>query len=117
MTYPEAKQVLTGLLDAFDRDEHGDYFYENGWEVCEAVILAMGAFEDIKVVKTNADHIRSMTDGELADYISENCISDFCFIVCGGDCKAMATFNKTSGQVCRGIVSNWLKQPYYKEDT
>ena len=62
--------------------------------------------------KTNADHIRSMTDEELADCISENCINDFCFIVCGGDCKAMATFNRTSEQVCRDIVTDWLKQPY-----
>lgn len=62
-------------------------------------------------ITSNADHIRSMTDEELADYISENCISDFCYIVCGGNCKAMATINKTSGQVCRYIVADWLKQP------
>ena len=61
---------------------------------------------------TNAQRIRSMSDEELADYISENCISDFCYIVCGGNCKAMATFNKTSHQVCREIVADWLKQPY-----
>jgi hypothetical protein len=96
MTYPEAKQVLTGLLDAFDRDEHGDYFYDHGWEVCEAVILAMGAFEDIKVVKTNADHIRSMTDGELAELLHET------------DIRKGAT--NLDGWI------DWLKQPY-KEDT
>ncbi len=44
MTALEAKKVLSGLLDAFDQDEHGDYFYDHGWEVCEAVILAMSAF-------------------------------------------------------------------------
>lgn len=44
MNATEAKQVLSGLLDAFDQDEHGDYFYDHGWEVCEAVILAMPYF-------------------------------------------------------------------------
>lgn len=62
MTYPEAKQMLTGLLDAFDRDEHGDYFYENGWEVCEAVILAMGAFEDNFVAVTRCKECRYSRD-------------------------------------------------------
>lgn len=61
---------------------------------------------------TNADHIRSMTDEELAEYMSDHSIEDICYIVCGGVCKAMATFNKTSHQVCREIVADWLKQPY-----
>ena len=71
---------------------------------------------DTNVVKTNADHIRSMTDEELADYMSDHAIDDFCYIICGGECKAIATFNKTPFQRCREIVSDWLKQPY-KEDT
>ena len=45
----EAKQVLSGLLDAFDNDEHGDYFYDHGWEVCEAVILAMPTIDTVSV--------------------------------------------------------------------
>lgn len=69
-----------------------------------------------KVVKTNADHIRSMSDEELADYMSEHSIEDFCYIICGGECKAIASFTKTPFQRCREIVSDWLKQPY-KEDT
>ena len=63
-------------------------------------------------VLTNADHIRSMSDEELADYMSEHSIDDFCYIICGGECKAVATFNKTPYQRCREIVSDWLKQPY-----
>ena len=62
--------------------------------------------------KTNADHIRSMTDEELADYMSDHAIDDFCYIICGGECKAIATFNKTPFQRCREIVSDWLKQPF-----
>lgn len=45
MNITEAKQVLSGLLDAFDQDEHGDYFYEHGWAVCEALIYTMSAFD------------------------------------------------------------------------
>ncbi len=43
MNAQEAIKILSELLDAFDRDEHGDYFYDYGWEVCEATILALGA--------------------------------------------------------------------------
>ena len=64
------------------------------------------------VPMTNAQHIRSMSDEELADYMSEHSIDDFCYIICGGECKAVATFNKTSFQRCREIVADWLKQPY-----
>ena len=66
---------------------------------------------------TNAQYIRAMTDEELADYMSEHSIDDFCYIICGGECKAVATFNKTPYQRCREIVSDWLKQPFDGGDT
>jgi hypothetical protein len=65
---------------------------------------------------SNAERIHSMTDEELADYMSEHSIYSFCYIICGGECKAVANFNKTSDQRCREIVADWLKRPY-KEDT
>ena len=54
--------------------------------------------------KTNADHIRSMTDEELAELLLDGvddtvCSSGCC--VCDGD--------------CRGRMVNWLKQPYKEE--
>ena len=60
------------------------------------------------IQKTNADRIRSMSDEELAAKISSRCISD---IVCGGNCKAFATLDKTSQQQCVEIVLDWLQQP------
>lgn len=60
---------------------------------------------------TNADRIRAMTDEELAEKISRSSILELCDIVCDGDCKAVATFNKTSQQRCAEIVLNWLRQP------
>ena len=83
---------------------HGKVYCDNTNGFCQ--------LHDEPPPETNADHIRSMTDEELADYMSEHSIDDFCYIICGGECKAVATFNKTSGQRCREIVSNWLKQPY-----
>lgn len=83
----------------------GSRHYEYECKKCECMIPI-----------SNAERIRSMTDEELADYMSEHSIDDFCYIICGGECKAVATFNKTSGQRCREIVADWLKWPY-KEDT
>lgn len=83
----------------------GSRHYEYECKNCECMIPI-----------SNAERIRSMTDEELADYMSEHSIDDFCYIICGGKCKAVATLNKTSGQRCREIVSNWLKQPYKEAD-
>ena len=65
---------------------------------------------DVKPM-TNADRIRAMNDEELAVAISRGSNLDLCNIVCGGDCKAVATFNKTSQQRCAEIVLEWLQQP------
>ena len=62
-------------------------------------------------VLTRADKIRTMSDEDLAELISRSSIHDLCDIVCGGDCNAIATFNKTSEQRCTEIVLDWLQQP------
>ena len=62
-------------------------------------------------VPTNADRIRAMSDEDLAALISRSSIHDLCDIVCGGDCNAVATFNKTSEQRCAEIVLGWLQRP------
>ncbi len=67
-------------------------------------------------VRTNADHIRAMSDEELASEMNQRSISTICDIVCQGDCKAIATLNKTCGEVCKEIIKKWLKQPA-QEDT
>lgn len=61
--------------------------------------------------QTKADRIRAMSDEDLAALISRSSIHDLCDIVCGGDCNAVATFNKTSEQRCAEIVLGWLQQP------
>ena len=62
-------------------------------------------------VLSNGDRIRTMTDEELAEFIEEHCIESFCDIVCGGQCRAIRTFEKTSAEVCNDIIRNWLQQP------
>lgn len=64
-----------------------------------------------KSVVSNADRIRAMSDEELAEWVGNNSISTLCDIVCGGECKAFATLDKTSDQVCKEIVLKWLKTP------
>lgn len=65
---------------------------------------------------SNADRIRAMSDEELASEMNQRSISTICDIVCQGDCKAIATLNKTSGEVCKEIIMKWLQQPA-EEDT
>lgn len=67
--------------------------------------------QGVKPPVTNADHIRAMSDEELASEMSQPSISTVCDIVCQGDCKAIATLNKTCGDVCKEIIMKWLQQP------
>lgn len=60
---------------------------------------------------TNADRIRRMSDEELASEMNQRSILTICDIVCQGDCKAIATLNKTSSEVCKGIIMKRLKKP------
>ena len=61
---------------------------------------------------TNADCIRAMSDEEIADWVSENgAIINPCDIICGGDCRAIATIEKSSIELCKEIVMKWLQQP------
>ena len=70
-------------------------------ETCTAYVPVIG----------NGDRIRSTSDEELAVKISHQSISSLCDIVCGRDCKAFPTLNKTSQKRCVEIVLDWLQQP------
>lgn len=64
---------------------------------------------------SNAQHIRSMTDEELAEWMENNnvdCHACSEYERCGGD----VVFNKPCDQKCAKHYLDWLKQPY-KEDT
>lgn len=69
------------------------------------------------VPMTNADRIRAMRDEEIAEWVCENgAIKTPCDIICGGYCKALATFDKSSMDVCKEIVMKWLQQPAEEEE-
>ena len=40
MNRKEAIELFAGLLDARERCEHGDFFYDNLEDLCDAAILA-----------------------------------------------------------------------------
>ena len=66
--------------------------------------------------KTNAQKIRGMNDEEIADWVSENgAIKTPCDIICGGDCKAISTIEKSSIERCKEIVMKWLQKPEEEE--
>lgn len=55
--------------------------------------------------KTNADHIRAMSDEELANFLAPSftCYACPSRILCDSD---------TTGRTCSEIFAEWLKQPY-----
>ena len=65
---------------------------------------------DADVVQTNADRIRSMSDEECAEWLSNHMVS-VCVIVCGGVCNAINSLEKSADQICKEKILNWLKQP------
>ena len=48
MTRPEARSILSKLMDARETDNHGDYIYEHLEDVCDAVLFALGDMEYVK---------------------------------------------------------------------
>lgn len=68
---------------------------------------------EVEVPFTRGDRIRSMSDKELAEFISSFPINTLCDIVCDGNCKAVATLEKDSDEVCEEIVQKWLKEEWY----
>lgn len=78
---------------------------------CRKILFTHGGWpmpieqpEFVKPQKTNADHIRSMTDEELAEWFDRG--------FCGS--RSLAECRGFNGG-CAVCVLDWLKQPY-KED-
>lgn len=113
MTKLEAIKRLEYLATETTGDlagEQGDYA-EFLVKVVDALDMAIAALReqdatDISVGhKTNADHIRSMTDEELAAWFDHA----FC------DSRSLGFCQVFDGN-CEACALSWLKQPY-KEDT
>lgn len=67
-----------------------------------------------RLVKTNFEAFQSlakMTEEQLADKLSKNCLKTVCETVCNGDCSALPTLTKSAGQVCKEKILDWFQQP------
>ena len=89
----------------------------NGWkcERCRGFIDMQGNFHEhverpFMPPMTNADRIRAMSDEELAELISNRSVESLCDIVCGGECNAIATLEKSAHMRCVEIVLKHLQQ-------
>ena len=87
-------------------DRCGEEFFETYKEwLCKDCMNELG-WE--YTPKTNADHIRSMTDEELAKILLDGCR--------GSKCEDQPE-NEWGSVNCFQCRMDWLKQPYKKEDT
>ena len=70
------------------------------------------------VPQTNADHIRSMTDEELAEYlwVETDKTFNYCDVCKHYRLTAPHCAVRSQGRECIKARVDWLKQPY-KEDT
>lgn len=68
---------------------------------------------EIEVPFTRGDRIRSMSDEEIVGWVGTHGIDTICELICGRECKAIATLDKTSEEVCQEIVKDWLSKEWY----
>lgn len=109
------KKVCPGCKGAgftYYCDDHGSWI--EGCEECDgAGEVEVPEVEAPFVRTTRGDKIRSMSDKELAEFISSFPINTLCDIVCDGNCKAFATLEQDSDEVCEEIVQKWLAEEWY----
>lgn len=80
-------------------DTAGNYNYtdvETGHHVIPNT--AVGYFPPPRLIKTNADHIRSMTDEELAEFFDNTCIENLGKVRCDSYGR------------CYDCMLDWLKE-------
>ena len=57
---------------------------------------------------TNYDKIKNMSIDEIVEIIYDNVTRNVCDLICDGKCNAVKTLNKSSDEVCKEIIRNWL---------
>lgn len=67
---------------------------------------------DSNQFKTNADHIRSMTDEELYSVLEVLARNDVCVNSAHDDCATCVWYQFCGSVHCAEDVKDWLKQPY-----
>lgn len=108
-------------ISVLERVAHTESKWPGTEDTLEALDMAISALrqqeQELNEPMTNADRIRAMSDEEIAEWVCENgAIKTPCDIICGGDCEAFATFDKSSMDVCKEIVMKWLQNPAKEDD-
>lgn len=67
----------------------------------------------IEVPFTIGDKIRSMSDEEIAIWLNAHATDTVCDLVCGNDCEAMATYDKTFDEVCKDLIKKKLAKEWH----
>ena len=67
---------------------------------------------EIEVPFTIGDRIRSMSDEEIAAWLANNAVDTPCEIICGDECRAFTTLEKTSEEACNDIIKEWLERKW-----
>ena len=57
---------------------------------------------------TNYDKIKNMSIDEISEIIHDNVTRNVCDLICDGKCNAVKTLDKSSDEVCKEIIRNWL---------
>lgn len=114
MTIEEAINVLQRKSSIPCNGESFENDIEPAFDLAIEALRAQAEHENPQP-STNADRIRAMSDDELAIEMGNHAIATICDIVCQGECNAFATLNRTSGDVCKGIIMEWLQQPAEEE--
>ena len=68
---------------------------------------------EIEVPFTIGDKIRSMSDEEIAAWLNAHVTDTVCDLICWNDCDAMATYDKTSDEVCKDLIKEKLAKEWY----
>lgn len=58
--------------------------------------------------KSHGELIRSSSDDDIAEWVSEYGPYSFCDVICGEQCTAFATLDQTAKEVCIDKVIKWL---------
>ena len=92
---------------------NGSVFVVNKEDVCnaqESAFVEATAFLPMPWPPTNADHLRSMTDEELADVVNGSCVDGYCHVDKPRECGRKEWVENRSP--CMQCILAWLRQPY-----
>ena len=70
--------------------------------------------KSIEVPFTIGDKIRSISDEEIAVWLNAHVTDTVCDLVCGNDCEAMATYDKTFDEVCKDLIKKKLAKEWHE---